>query len=72
MKKPTLKSVFDSSVVCCDVVRDEGLVACRTSLAGCLLGSPLGRLRTVSYSTLRRRLSLTLTPSRVQVPHICI
>ena len=29
---------------------------------------PHGRLRTVSCSTLRRRLSLTLTPSRVRAP----
>ena len=52
------------------VVRDEGLTACCTSFAGFFFGSLCGRLQTVPVSNVHRTFSISVTPSRVQVPPI--
>lgn len=44
------------------MVRDEGLTACCALLAGCLLGSPFGRLRTIRYSNVHRTFELRSCP----------
>ena len=59
MKKPVEKPVFENSEVRCDVVRDEGLTACRSSFAGFFFGFPVGRLQTVTGSNVRRTFELS-------------
>ena len=61
-EKTGLKPVFDSSVVCCDVVRSKG--SDRLLRLACRLPPrlPPGRLRTIRYSNVHRTFELRSCP----------